>query len=71
VDDVLDVHWLVVLGEQLGDQLAAAGDADLLEIAFTWSRTVWADRNSSSAMSPVAAPRAIRRVICCSRSVSS
>jgi hypothetical protein len=25
------VHGLVVLGEQLGDQLAAAGDADLLE----------------------------------------
>jgi hypothetical protein len=30
-DDVLEVGGLVVLGEELGDQLAAAGDADLGE----------------------------------------
>jgi hypothetical protein len=29
----------------------------LAKIAFTWSRTVWADRNSSSAISAVPAPR--------------
>jgi hypothetical protein len=30
-DDVGGVHGLIVLGEQLGHQFAAAGDADLLE----------------------------------------
>jgi hypothetical protein len=70
-DDVAEVERLVVLGEQLGDQLATAGHADLVEDGLH----VVADRmgREEQLLGDVGGAGAAgdQAVICCSRPVRS
>lgn len=54
---ILRGQGLVRFGEESADEFAAGGDADLSKIALMWSRTVWGERKSSSAILVVARPR--------------
>jgi hypothetical protein len=58
-----------VLGEQLGNEFAAAGHADLVKITLMWSLTVWAEMHSSAATSLVDSPLESRRTTSVSRPV--